>query len=326
MSFAARELMDEALLVRLRARSTWLGLGCVLHAWAIILASAAVLVLLPLWARVLTYPLIVAIIGSRQLGLAVLMHEGAHGGLARAPRLNMFVSQWFCGFPVGVDTRRYRDYHLHHHAHAQTRRDPDLVLSAPFPVTPASLRRKLLRDLTGQTGLKQRRAQIRAAMGDASLPWRARLARFWANLGGTIIANLVLLAASIAAGAWWLYPLAWLVPLLTWQQAVTRVRNIAEHAVLPVEGDQMAVARTTLTGPVGRFFLAPYWVNYHAEHHLLMYIPCYRLKAMHQAMMAGPHAARLEVRHGYREVLRLATAPNGRRQGGAAQYAGMVPL
>ena len=44
---------------------------------------------------------------------------------------------------------------------------------------------------------------------------------------------------------WWAYPLLWLVPLLTWQQAVTRVRNIAEHALIPVNGDPLGVARTT---------------------------------------------------------------------------------
>ena len=40
------------------------------------------------------------------------------------------------------------------------------------------------------------------------------------------------------------------------------------------------VARTTRAGFVARAFLAPYWVNYHGEHHLLLYVPCYRLKAM----------------------------------------------
>jgi len=40
-------------------------------------------------------------------------------------------------------------YHLAHHAHTQQENDPDLVLSAPFPTTRASYRRKFWRDITG---------------------------------------------------------------------------------------------------------------------------------------------------------------------------------
>ena len=60
-----------------------------------------------------------------------------------------------CG-TVGASLVAYRPYHLAHHKYAQQAEDPDLVLSAPFPVTRASLRRKILRDLTGQTFFKQR--------------------------------------------------------------------------------------------------------------------------------------------------------------------------
>ena len=44
---------------------------------------------------------------------------------------------------------QYRTYHLGHHKFAQQAEDPDLGLSAPFPITRLSLRRKIVRDLTG---------------------------------------------------------------------------------------------------------------------------------------------------------------------------------
>ncbi len=37
--------------------------------------------------------------------------------------------------------------------------------------------------------------------------------------------------------------------------------------------------------PAPQDFLPPYRVNYHAEHHLLMYVPCYNLKSLHRALM-----------------------------------------
>ncbi|MEM9842415.1 MAG: fatty acid desaturase, partial [Pseudomonadota bacterium] len=59
-------------------RSDLLGLGMVVHCWAVIGLSMAAAIWQP-WLIVLAVP----IIGARQLGLAVLMHEAAHGGLAR---------------------------------------------------------------------------------------------------------------------------------------------------------------------------------------------------------------------------------------------------
>jgi fatty acid desaturase len=59
---------------------------------------------------------------------------------------------------------------------------------------------------------------------------------------------------------------------------------------------------------IERAFIAPYFVNYHLEHHLLMYVPCYNLPKVHAILMRGPHAACMEVQPGYLSVLRMATA------------------
>ena len=58
--------------------------------------------------------------------------------------------------PVGADLSSYRAYHLQHHKFTQQPEDPDLSLSAPFPITMESFSRKAIRDLTGQTFVKQR--------------------------------------------------------------------------------------------------------------------------------------------------------------------------
>ena len=134
-----------------------------MHAWALILGSIA---LVAWWPNPLTYLLAVGIIGSRQLGLAILMHDGAHGCLSPDEKTNLTLSQWFCAYPVFAETRAYRRYHLQHHARTQQDDDPDLILSAPFPITKMSYRRKFLRDITGQTGYQQRKAQLLNALGD----------------------------------------------------------------------------------------------------------------------------------------------------------------
>ena len=66
--------------------------------------------------------------------------------------------------------------------------------------------------------------------------------------------------------------------------------------------------RTTHAGFFERLFIAPYYVNYHLEHHLLFYVPCYNLPRVHEILSRSPLAARMEVQPNYAAVLRLATA------------------
>ena len=63
----------------LRRVSGLRGAGLVLHAWAVIIGAMGLYVA---WPSALTLVLAIALIGSRQLGLMVLMHEAAHWRLA----------------------------------------------------------------------------------------------------------------------------------------------------------------------------------------------------------------------------------------------------
>ena len=99
-----------------------------------------------------------------------------------------------------------------------------------------------------------------------------------------------LFARLALSGLWWAYPLLWLVPLLTWMMVISRIRNIAEHAVVPDGNDPLRNTRTTRPASE-RLFVAPYYVNYHLEHHLLFYVPCYNLPRVHLILMRGAHAS-----------------------------------
>src|SRR5206468_593882 len=91
---------------------------------------------------------------------------------------------------------------LQHHAKTGTAEDPDLSLAAPFPVTRASLRRKIWRDLTGQTGWKRARATFRRDLGLSQ--GRVRRLDFTGvrNFRGVTITNAVLLRErAVLAGA-----------------------------------------------------------------------------------------------------------------------------
>ena len=73
--------------------------------------------------------------------------EAAHGGLHANKAINEWVGQWLCAVPVWADLASYRSYHLQHHRYTQQPEDPDLSLSAPFPISRESFTRKAIRDL-----------------------------------------------------------------------------------------------------------------------------------------------------------------------------------
>jgi len=300
----ASELLEPAQIAQVRKRSDLWGVCLVAHAWVMIGLALALFAWMP---NPVTFVFAVMIIGSRQLGLLILMHDGAHGTLCRSRSLNDFMSQWFCGFPTFADTFIYRRYHLNHHARTLQDDDPDIVLTGHYPVTRASLRRKLLRDLVGRTGFNQRRAQFTAALGPAAGPALRRVQNLYRNLGRQFAVNIGLLACCSALGHWYLYPLLWIVPLLTWQQLVLRVRNIAEHAVVGDCNNPFKNARTTVANPLERLFVAPYWVNYHLEHHLLMWVPCYRLPLLRRFLIANGYGDDMLSADGYLEVLNRVT-------------------
>ena len=281
---------------KLSARSRWKGLALVAHGWAVIGLTMVAGAVWPI-----TIPLGIMIIGTRQLGLAVLQHDAAHGALHPNLKINDGVAEWLCS--PGV--QRYRDYHLQHHKYAQQAEDPDLVLSAPFPISPTSLRRKIIRDLTGQTFLKQRFGLLYARKPGQPL-WPVLKAQALRQKRFLISNGLGLLAFSLAGYAW-VYVMLWLVPMATWFPLVTRLRNIAEHALVAKnEPDPLRHARTTRANLIERALIAPYWVNYHAEHHMFMHMPCWSLPKAHKLLTAKGTTQGMEMAPGYRAVLSAA--------------------
>ncbi len=301
---AASDLLNDAQLAQVRTRSNWRGTYLVAHAWVTIAAAMGMFVWLP---NPATFVLAAMVIGSRQLGLLILMHDGAHGLLGKNRGWNNILSQWLCAFPTLADTFVYRRYHLNHHARTLRDDDPDIVLTGHYPITRSSLRRKLLRDLTGQTGFSQRRAQLLAALGPTATPVVERFARFNRHLGRQCVAQGVLLLICSSLGHWYLYPLLWVIPLLTWQQLVLRIRNIAEHAVVGACDDPFQNARTTVANPLERLFVAPYFVNYHLEHHLVMWVSCYHLPLLRRCLIGNGYGQRMLSADGYLAVLNHVT-------------------
>ena len=78
--------------------------------------------------------------------------------------------------------------------------------------------------------------------------------------------------------------------------------------------------RTTIPRWYERPFLCPNGVNYHVEHHLLASVPCHKLKALHERLMARGFYAGYEhtVAQGYWDVVKRAVPDFDKSQPAAA--------
>jgi fatty acid desaturase len=306
------DYLNREQLERLRQISPLRSLGAVAWTWGWVVACFALYAAYP-------SPFSVAVawvvMSGRHLALAILMHEAAHGLLLRNKRWNDAIGQWLTAYPTMADTLLYRRAHFQHHKHTWTERDPDLALATALPVSPASFRRKMIRDLTGQTAYARHRILVRYAAGLTphgqgleGQSWRAVARAFASNQRGFLITNAVLLAALTSAGIPEAYLLIWWLPAWTGYSVVLRLRSIAEHACVSDPSDPLRQTRTTLAPGWLRFLLAPHHVNYHLEHHLFMTVPHYNLPEAHRLLSQAGVLAHAEVAGSYLDVLRRATS------------------
>jgi fatty acid desaturase len=302
-ALSREEIQD---LLRPRDWRSWLSLAL---DWALVFAAMA---LVAAWPHLPTLPFAVVfalfVIGARQLGLAVLMHEAAHRSLFGSRAVNDFAGSWLCAYPVWSDLYTYRAYHLQHHAKTGTAEDPDLSLVMPFPITPASLRRKIVRDLSGRTGLKFARAAWARTAARARKSPDSRRA-----FVGFAATNALLLGGLTALGHAELY-LLWAGAWLTTNTLVTRIRSISEHALAPDPDDDLQNTRTTLARGWERLLIAPNRVNYHLEHHLLMTVPHYALPRMHRLLRERGVLGAACVEQSYFAILRRAASKGTERE------------
>ncbi len=303
---ASADYIPNDTLRKLSRRSDLMGAWLTFHVWAVILGSIALFILFP---NPLTFIFAFLMVGSRQHGMAILAHDAAHGVLFETKSLNEFAGKYLLAAPYGGDMLAYRKYHLKHHRFTQSDDDPDLPLSSKFPVSKASMRRKFFRDISGQTFLRLRLAAMKSRKGE-HMDIEGSDAFQKSSPVPYLITNGILLLGLTLIGYWWVYFALWLLPLGTWFFAVLRLRNIAEHAMTTRDDNPLTHARTTHTNWLTRILFAPYWVNYHVEHHAYMYVPCWQLPRLHKAMLNAGLEKDMEIQPGFRAVLQQATLTN----------------
>ena len=223
--------------------------------------------------HIATWLIAFLLMGRMHAQFASLMHEAAHRLLFKHRGANDWVGNWLLGFPVITSTPAYRRVHMAHHREEFGPDEPDIPLYANYPITAESFRRKLVRDATGQTGIKLFRNQLR---GFRSPDVRVRL-----TLLKMTLVQVIVIAAFFAAGHPWLYLTMFVLPYFTLWRVINRLRSIAEHGGLRADDDRRIATHSVVQHPIARFYLVPYNIGFHLAHHVDAGVPFRHLPKYH---------------------------------------------
>ncbi|MFT7474038.1 MAG: hypothetical protein ACI81L_000954 [Verrucomicrobiales bacterium] len=136
--------------------------------------------------------------------------------------------------PFGTGTHHYRRGHANHHRDEFGPNEPDFLLYSFYPITFASMRRKLRRDATGVSAYRLMKPRF---TGLLKAEYRSLSLRFF-------LGQLLVFGAFALAGEPLLYLVLWVVPFLTCYQVQNRLRSIAEHAGMTRSPDPTWCGRT----------------------------------------------------------------------------------
>lgn len=248
--------------------------GSVLLCWgqAIVVIGAAAW-----WGNPFGYLLAVVVMGFTFARFAILAHEAAHKLLFTDKRANDWVGRWLLAYPAFVPLDAYRRSHFAHHKDEFGPNEPDMGLYVGYPISRASMRRKLVRDAVGISGWKNLKPLLKATTSRTARPLALRI------LG----VQAVLLAIATVAGRPELYLGLWLLPWLTSWRVVNRLRAIAEHGGMERSDDRRRTTHHVEQSWLARVTIVPFNTGWHLAHHVDMGVPWRRLPDLHAELVAS---------------------------------------
>lgn len=268
----ARGMPVPELRTELRRIDDVRNVGSVVLTWA----QAAATIGAAAWiAHPAAYLAAVVLMGPAFARFAIISHEAAHKLLFTNKRANDLVGRWLLSYPAFVPFDAYRRSHFAHHKEEFGPNEPDMNLYNGYPVTKASLRRKLRRDAVGVSGWKNLKGLLLALRSSFSRPFALRI----------LAAQLAVLALFTLAGRPELYLVLWLLPWLTSWRVINRLRSIAEHGGMERSPDRRRTTHHVRQSRLARFWLVPLNTGWHLAHHVDMGVPWRNLPRLHAELV-----------------------------------------
>lgn len=251
----------------------------------------------------LFYIAIIFWIGGRQHGLGILMHDAAHYRLFNNRLINDIVSELFLAYPILVSTMVYRKNHLAHHHHLNTEDDPDWMAKASyewvFPQSKNLFCKIIAKDFCGNYVLQILKRLRKKKTGTSFPSSNPGNKYFFSCLKLSYYGTLIFILTYFQL--WVFFLLCWIVPLLTWNSVILKIRSIAEHFNLSHLPSELRT-RTTIPTKLESLLVASHNVGYHTAHHLYPSVPYYNLPLIHKKLVEKGYP--MHINHSYVEVVK----------------------
>lgn len=241
--------------------------------------------------------LFVAVIAALQHRLSGLAHEASHYVLFRNLVANELVSDLLLMFPLVAMTQKYRVAHLGHHQHVNdAERDPDWLRLAHFEPMRFPLNRGrffaryVLRGIWPPAILRYLFGRAKAANVATVAPGAKALRTVYSTRVARTMRGaywLSMFTVIHACGAWPIFWLFWVLPLLTFYPFYMLLREIAHHANAPDDGN-FTNSRLFDVHPMLRWAVFPYGQDFHVLHHLFAMIPHHQMRRAHAMLLRYP--------------------------------------
>jgi fatty acid desaturase len=245
----------------------------------------------------------VLFIGTMQYHMNVLGHDGLHFLLSPNRNLNDFICRWILHGPHCAPLTILRKNHLHHHATLGDATDLDRqyyeiagfssgpvfvfwLAASCLGAMSVAIIAKLFRRLVGAESLATYKVV-------SATPWVDFIAVFASQ-------SWIFSLLYWGSGRWYAYFLLWVLPLLTVMMGLNVIRSCLEHA------DDTGIDNPTrnfsfLSSPIECFFIAPFNMNIHAEHHHTSAVPWFNLPKLRRYLQRSGHYGSIRLCRSYLE-------------------------
>lgn len=233
--------------------------------------------------------------GLAQNRLFIISHEAAHRLLFSNQKINDLVGIRLIGWlAFGSGSHGYRIGHIRHHRDEFGPQEPDFLLYSFYPISKSSMRRKLLRDLSGISAFRIIRPRFQRLNEIRHL----RLTISFLS-GQLTIATLFWVFSNLTT-----YFLLWILPWTCVYQILNRVRAISEHGGMTQSSDRRKTTHYVQQNRLANFFIVPFNVGYHLAHHVDMLVPYKNLPLLDRALVEDGYISSDLIWPNYRSLLK----------------------
>lgn len=211
------------------------------------------------------------LLGIKMNSLEILMHDAAHFTLSRNCTLNDFLGYTLVSIPLGASLSGYRKFHLEHHRHQGTDRDPEIHYQSSRPrwARPLSRNRLIYLFLTDLIGF----GLVDIVHGLKGIKPQKK---FEPVLNGLFLVSVLIL--SWKTNTFIIVPF-WLLAGATSHWALFRLRTLTEHAGVDL-------TPRFETSAFYRYILFPHNTHMHHEHHSFPTVPLWNLPKLRENLIS----------------------------------------